>query len=683
MTTTEIHGDHRQQIASALRSPLELKEALRLLVGIVLESTGADHVSIFLVENNRLLPAVALRKDPSPDAWQAMKMLGPIRLNKERTRAFVSGEPVVIDDVRGNFLVPDHVVEKFSLRSMAMVAMRTDDTICGVLAAGRDEIRPFSDGEVEALGSLAVHAARAVVQARPFESVRRKARLQEALARGSAALASPLEDEEIASRLVGAFAELLDTGLCAVALVDDDQVRMRTVVATQPIERRTPIPFSEVPLSLVHFVQEAWLRSSGPGPVEIEDDPWVDELFGSRRLAVRRHLLVPLVVYDRIKGAVVLGFRNDVKLDAEEHAAVEALAAMGTAALERHVLLERLARQVRQVETLHALGAELAHGANAEALVTRINEVLKAQGAEVVGVVFRDPKLARYLGANKPTAEERAAWHEDRWVKLAGGSWSVPMKLEGRVVGSLRVHAGELERAERTFIEALGSGLAEMANRGVLHLALEDAGRERALEVERTRIAGDLHDTVGQLLVAIQLLAGRLSDDLPSASAEQAQISRLANLASQGKRSIDDAVRALAFVPAAKRGIAASLKALTGSVEEDSGIAVSMTITGRPVRLSPVVERALYRVAHEALSNAWRHARCRRIQVDVTFGSLDVSLQVADDGTGLESEIPAGGRHMGLSSMRRAMADVGGTFELTDRRPKGLVVEARVARGAW
>jgi signal transduction histidine kinase len=678
-----LSGDHRAQIVGALRSPLELKTALRLVAGIVLERTGADHVSVFLLEGGCLLPAVALGKKPSPEAWQAMKALGPIHLNKSRIRAFMSGDPVVVDDVRLDGLVPEHIVETFALRSMAMVAMGADKTICGVLAVGRDDVRPFSDEEVGALSSLATYAARAVTEARPFESVRRRARLQEALARGSAALATPLEDEEIATRLVEAFSELLDTGTCAVALVDDDQVRMTRLVATQPIEARTPIPFSEIPPGLVRQVGRAWLCSGGPGPVEIDDEPWAEEVLGAGGTGVSRYVLVPLVVYERIRGAVVLGFRGRIDLDPEEGAAVDALAAMGAAALERYVLLQRLAAQVRQLETLHAHGADLAHRADPPVLLARVNAALKELGAEVVGVTMRDGELARHLGADTASTPEPAAWGDGRWAELCEQTWSVPVRLGGHVAGALRVRAGELDAPQRMFVEALGNGLAEVASRAVLREALEAEARERVLEEDRMRMARDLHDTVGQTLVAMDLLAGALADSLVSGSSEEAQAARLSELAAEGKASIDDAVRALAFVPTGDRDLGASLEALASTVEEDSGIAVSVTITGDLLLLPVPVEQALYRVAHGALANAWRHARCRRIEVELFVGSSEVSLRVADDGVGIEPRSPGDRRGTGLPSMKGAMEEVSGTLEVHHRQPTGLVVEARVGSGAW
>ena len=673
-------SDHREHLVGALRSPLELKAALRLLSGIVLETIDADHVSIFLLEEGRLLPAVALRRKPSPEDWQAMKALGPIRLTQERAEAFALGDPVLIDDVRGNGLVPPEITEQFILRSMAMVAMQSDGTTCGVLALGRDEVRPFDTHDGEMLSSLATHAARAVVEARPFESVRRRAQLQAALARGSARLVEPLDDVEVATRLVDAYRELLDPGTCAVALVDDDQFRMTTLVASRPIERPVPVPLAEVPLSLVRHVRAAWLATGAPSPVEIGDEPWVDRLLGSGSAGVRGHLLLPLVVEERIRGAVVLGLRRPGGLDPEEWAAAQTLAAMGTAALERGRLLGRLARQVRQLETLYRLHADLAEGADTTTLLNRLNDALKDHGIEVAGVALKDRSLAQYLRVPPPTSEERAAWEDGRWLASGDGTQVVPLSLDGRPAGVLRVRAAGLDLPERLFVEALGNGLVEVVSRTVLRHALDEAGRARGLDAERTRLAHDLHDTVGQLFVTIHLLAGRLGVEEALGFEQKAGLTRIGELAAEGKRSLDDAIRALAFAPASKRPLPSALAALARAVEEDSGIAVVLTIHGRHRRLPPEVERALYRVAHEALANAWRHSGCKQVRVALAFASSEVILRVEDDGNGIDTPASGPGPQMGLASMRRAMGDAGGSLEVTNSRSKGCVIEAQVPR---
>jgi signal transduction histidine kinase len=206
--------------------------------------------------------------------------------------------------------------------------------------------------------------------------------------------------------------------------------------------------------------------------------------------------------------------------------------------------------------------------------------------------------------------------------------------------------------------------------------------REEAVADERERLAGDLHDTVGQALVAIRLLAKAHEERLGEGSPLAPVLARIAEMATAGKGELTEVARSLAFAPVGRRGLVPALRDLTESFSADSGIDVVLTVEGRPRRLPEDLARALYRVAHEALMNAWRHAACRRAEVQLVYEPGGMCLTVADDGVGIDPSRPVTGIHLGVGGMHRAMAEVGGTTELRSGRDHGTVVEARAALAA-
>ena len=114
---------------------------------------------------------------------------------------------------------------------------------------------------------------------------------------------------------------------------------------------------------------------------------------------------------------------------------------------------------------------------------------------------------------------------------------------------------------------------------------------------------------------------------------------------------------------------------------DDSNLEVTLAVAGPAGRLPAPVEHALYRVAHEALVNAWRHARCRAIRLDLVFDRGEVVLSVCDDGEGLDGAKGAQPNGFGTNGLRHATAQVGGRLRVANARPRGVVVEARVPRG--
>src|SRR5205823_1010435 len=110
-----------------------------------------------------------------------------------------------------------------------------------------------------------------------------------------------------------------------------------------------------------------------------------------------------------------------------------------------------------------------------------------------------------------------------------------------------------------------------------------------------------------------------------------------------------------------------------------SGIDARLMVVGSRRPLGAKVERALYRVAHEALAGAWRHPGCRTAEVRLVFDKPGATLRIAHDGNVL-SDSDKGEWGTGTSNMRRAVAEVGGNLEITDFEGVGFVVEATLDR---
>ncbi len=672
--------DLLERVALALNSTLELKEVLRLLAQIILEATGGQRCSLFLLEGRQLHPAVAIGTWSDEDLWNAFHSMAPTDLDIPRWRLFLKGQPVALEDARESDLIPKDWVDRFSLRALALVPLMAGDEPYGLMAVDWPEARSFDESEIRRLGAIGSYAGVAVRNARLFEVVKKSARIQEALAAGASALASPLEPAEIAQRLADAYLDLLGAELCAIGLFDSGRTKVTTIAARGTREISGPLPLAEVPKRIVARLVAEWTKSKNS--VSFGDDPWLKRFVACQDTNASWYLLVPMVAEGHPRGVVLLGFGQKTRLGDEEHAAAETLATVAAVAVERNFLVERLNRQMRQLEILYRLTASIHQSTGAAALMARLNELLTGYGIEAVGLAFRESNFARRLGGEKLTPAERAVFARNGGPKrLDDETLAVPMRLGRRLVGVLRVRVGALEAEEQSFLEAVGSGIAEVATMAALRSAFEEASRERAVAGERERFASDLHDTAGQLFVASGLLARRFVGQLPSDSPWAERILRLVALADRGKWEIDQAIRALSFVPAARSGLPTALRALARSFESDSGIHAPFRTIGKPPRLAAEVERTLYRVAHEATSNAWRHARCTIVRLELAYEDSEVVLRILDDGIGLNAREKEGSPGIGIFSMRRAMEAVGGCLRVRSRRPRGVLVEARVKRG--
>lgn len=187
-------------------------------------------------------------------------------------------------------------------------------------------------------------------------------------------------------------------------------------------------------------------------------------------------------------------------------------------------------------------------------------------------------------------------------------------------------------------------------------------------EAERSRVAQELHDGVGQSLTALLLELGHLAD-----RADESERGRLAAARETARRSLEE-VRAVArqLRPHVLEdlGLRSALAALTTELFGHGGVRVERGIApGLPV-MDDATELVVFRVAQEALTNVARHAGAS--VVSVTLGRLGdaVQLEVADDGVGL-SPMADG---TGLQGMRERAALVGGRLDLRRRDGGGTVV---------
>jgi signal transduction histidine kinase len=113
----------------------------------------------------------------------------------------------------------------------------------------------------------------------------------------------------------------------------------------------------------------------------------------------------------------------------------------------------------------------------------------------------------------------------------------------------------------------------------------------------------------------------------------------------------------------------------------ESGIPVTVTMSGEPVALGGEAARSLLLVIREAVLNALRHAGPTRVSIRLAFTAHGVEVEVEDDGCGFDAALvtAAGGQHYGLIGMRERVEKLGGNFEVGSRAEKGTVVRVRVA----
>lgn len=269
---------------------------------------------------------------------------------------------------------------------------------------------------------------------------------------------------------------------------------------------------------------------------------------------------------------------------------------------------------------------------------------------------------------------------------------SVPMMVRGRVVGVLNVHAKEARVWDDQAV-ALLSDVANLMGRAVENARLHDRLAEReemlesfatrtveAQELERRRLAGEIHDGISQRLISLwyHLLAaedaiGRDPVDPALLASELGAAKELATAALGEARA---AITGLRPAVLDDLGLGPGLESLARSV---SGVEAEVDV--EPVDLPSHVEMALYRIAQEALHNVGRHSEASH--VTLRFGPVDgeARLVVADDGAGLPEdwmEVAEERGAYGMVGMRERAELIGARLTVTSRPGRGTTVEVVV-----
>ena len=198
-------------------------------------------------------------------------------------------------------------------------------------------------------------------------------------------------------------------------------------------------------------------------------------------------------------------------------------------------------------------------------------------------------------------------------------------------------------------------------------------------QVERQRMARELHDSTSQMLTAIGLLLGRLRHGSRSPKSSEL-VEEMRELVTDAQREIR-AISYLAHPPALEElGLVAATKRLAEGFGRRAGLQVTVRVDGEALALSDQVEGALYRIAQEALSNVHRHAHASEVQLLLIFRQSAVHLVISDNGVGISDTTLAetGRAGVGLGSMRSRMREIGGRLSVRKLSP-GTAIVASVA----
>jgi two-component system, NarL family, sensor histidine kinase DevS len=529
------------------------------------------------------------------------------------------------------------------------------------------------------------------------------------------AVTSELSLDTLLQRIVEAAAQLTGAKYAALGVIDPAGRALERFLTTgidpETQERIGDLPHGRGILGvLIRDAQPLRLHDLTTDPRSVGFPP--------HHPAMRTFLGVPIMLRGVAYGNLYLSEKESGEdFTGEDEELVTLLAAQAAVAIENARLYESATRWLAQLESLTEIGNALAGETELHPLLdliaTRLAGLIDAE-LVVIAIPAGDGDL-RIEAAAGPAAEDMVGTTlsrdgsksgrvlerrrservdstlEDveldqelaRRMGLRSGLF-VPMIVADRAIGVIAAHnklaanprfTDEDLRLAETFAQraAVAVDLADRVARDALRRVVEGQ------ELERRRLARELHDETGQALTSILLGLKRVEEAKTPADARAAA----AGLREQVVETLQDVRRlAVELRPSALDdfGLVPALERLAEAFGEQSGIAVDIEANRDSARLPGEVETALYRIVQEALTNVAKHAEATRVSVVVTRRGNVVTAVIEDDGQGFGAG-GGSGEGLGLVGMKERVGLLGGRLAIESTEGAGTTVVAEVPVG--
>jgi signal transduction histidine kinase len=534
-----------------------------------------------------------------------------------------------------------------------------------------------------------------------------------ALLDAGVALTSELSLDALLQRVVEIAAELTEARYAALGVIDPTGTELERFVTTG-IDPQTHAAIGDLPRG--RGILGALIRDAAVLRLhDLSDDPR-SVGFPANHPPMRTFLGVPVLLRGVAYGNLYLTEKaGGADFTREDEEIVQLLAGQAAVAIENARLYESATRWSQQLESLIEVGTALARETELPSLLDLIARRLRELiGARLVLIALpTEDGTLRVESADGEDAAEFVGMRLDRQSSKSGrvldrgrserldsllddpevdrdfarpmgmrAALFVPLLVGKRPIGVIQ--ALDKLAADRRFTNddlrlaetfAAQAGIAVDTTARVAQDALRRAVEGQ--ELERRRLARELHDETGQALTSI-LLGLRALEEAKNREGTKAAVRALRELVVATLQDVRRLAVELRPTALDDFGLTAALERLADNFSEQSGIAIELEAGLGHERLPSDIETVLYRLVQEALTNVVKHAHAQHVGIVVRRKEGVVTAVIEDDGRGFEDGKGEGG--LGLVGMRERVALVNGRFRIESAANAGttLLVEVPV-----
>lgn len=260
-------------------------------------------------------------------------------------------------------------------------------------------------------------------------------------------------------------------------------------------------------------------------------------------------------------------------------------------------------------------------------------------------------------------------------------SGSDPFELEARLLGKDGIYRWFLFRynllVEQSRVKGWYVSATEIESR---KREEERVRKENVRLEERTRIAQELHDTLLQSILSASMHLGVVVDGLPADSPVKLRLDRTLQIMKRGIEEGRNAIHGLRSSDSRATDLFVALSGIQQELEIRPDIDFRVVVLGQQQPLRPPIHHEIYRIAREALVNAFRHSGAKRVDFELEYTDSDLHIRVRDNGCGIDHHVLHNGRkrHWGLKSMRERATRIGGLLEISSSTSTGTEVKLSI-----
>jgi PAS domain S-box-containing protein len=304
---------------------------------------------------------------------------------------------------------------------------------------------------------------------------------------------------------------------------------------------------------------------------------------------------------------------------------------------------------------------------------------------ELYHIVGRDPGLPAPSFKEQTSLYTAESWDRLQFAVSGAFEAGTPYELDVEIIGSRPATKwvtarGETVRNREGKIIGLRGTLQDITERKRAESALGGLSGKliEAQEQERSRIARELHDDIGQRVALLAIELAQLQK-ASSASAEFSRgIERLQQHAAEAAADIQSLSHQLHSSRLQYLGLDAALRGFCQEFGKQQRVDVDFETHDLPAPLSSDISLCFFRVLQESLNNATKHSGVKKFEVRLWGTPEEILLTISDLGVGFDKNEPKASQGLGLISMQERLKLLKGTFSIESRLQHGTTIRASV-----